>query len=121
MTLSGNDYIVEVSPDNTNWYQKLNAWSIDQMKYSLDLSCLTGSNDKYLKINTITPPEDSLYITSQYNTWLQRTHCRYLMSDTSYFIYKLDLPLLKKGFIEIMAGNDYEILLSSDAIPGTQK
>ncbi len=113
MTMSGDGYTVEVSPDGKRWYERLNTWSEKQTRHSLDISFLTGSPDELLKMSVITPEDDTAFITEQSKTTVLREYCRYVEKD-GYFIYKLGLADVVECHLELIVGNSYKVQFSKD-------
>ncbi|AQQ71588.1 hypothetical protein SMSP2_01964 [Limihaloglobus sulfuriphilus] len=113
MVLQGNALTVDVSPDGKRWFQRLNTWSDESVKDSIDVSFLTGSRDELIKIDVITPSGDASVLKQDKNTQLLREHCRYV-GRGGHFIYELDTDGLTECHLEFVMGNGYNVEFSAD-------
>ena len=111
--IKGRGYRIDASPDGKRWYTRLLTWSDKPCVQSVDLSAFTGSHDELLKLMQIVPGSDQSYLQTGGASTLERGNCRYAASEQG-FVYKIALPSVTECQLELIVGNGYKILCSSD-------
>lgn len=114
LDIVGDGYRVDVSADGKRWYNRLDTWSEDLRKQSVDLSCFAGGRDELVRALVIAPPDDSAYLHSDVRTSVDEFQRRRISSDGS-FTYKLSVPDATECRLEVMLGNGCAVSCSPDA------
>ena len=109
--ITGNGYIIEVSPDGKQWFRKYDTKNDIPRPTSIDVSNFVGKADEYTKsVSIYGDNKDFIVSDTGSNTDGKR---RYI-ADGKEVIYLFDLSLMSRAFIEVFMGNNYKIELSSD-------
>lgn len=113
LDIRGEGFQVEVSPDGTRWYPRMDTWSQQYTTQSIDCSFLTGNRDELLKMLVVDPGNDQHYLQSAGSSQVAATNTR-LVTKGSGFVYKLDLRQVTEAQIELFVAGNYKVECSSD-------
>lgn len=113
LDIKGEGFQVEVSPDGTRWYQRMDTWSQQYTTQSIDCSFLTGNRDELLKMLVVNPGNDQRYLQAGGLSQVVATNTRLVKSGNE-FVYKLDLRQVTEAQLELFAAGNYKVECSSD-------